>query len=517
MTTVDSSLTAALAAFRGRDMLMPERDLRAMVARIASRVAVGAGVVKAMDRRVDGGDGEEDPGMPAREQQWCMKNCGALVETVPTENGPVCRVRISGPMSAWAVDALWSGGVWMDALAAQFRKLAAEGRQCRQVGREACPVVLDWDCSGSTVAGIGDLTAAMASLAASRRCVSIVRDQMTSGAYWIGIGAEEVVTTATGDAGSVGVVSRLVSWSDALDEAGIVVETFVTGYKKDVGNPTRPIMDSDREEVRAGLEDTFGLFVARVAECRGIDPAVIRGWEAGVEMGQRAVAAGMVDRVIEDVEAYLGEVALTRNASTPAGGSGRPGEASSARRSANMATFKTAEELRQACPALVSEIERQAADTAATAARAAGKAEGIAEAAEKPASLEQLRSEFPGDQCAAFRERCLGEKMTVTGAVRAYNAQLRGEVAALSAKAKDAEERLAALSAGGARKEPIPGGSVDAGAGKDQAAQFGEAVAARIKAGASHTTAIAAVSREKGAEAHQAWVRAGCPGVARAG
>jgi len=175
-------------------------------------------------------------------------------------------------------------------------------------------VILEIDSPGGEVAGAFDLADRIHEAGQDKRIVAVASEFAASAAYLIASAAAEIVVPRTGAVGSVGVVAAHTDFSGAMEKRGIAVTYVYAGDKKIDGNPYMPLSDSARADWQADIDKIYGLFVETVARNRGLSTAQVRDTQAGLFMGQTAVANRLADRV----NTYAGEISngLTRPGGT---------------------------------------------------------------------------------------------------------------------------------------------------------------------------------------------------------
>lgn len=171
-------------------------------------------------------------------------------------------------------------------------------------------VVLDVDSPGGEVFGVPEAAAAIRAARGTKPLLAVANPIAASAAYWLAAQVDEVVVTASGLAGSIGVFAVHVDESKALEQAGLGVTLVSYGRRKTEGNAAQPLT----EEALAGLQgrvDHFGrLFDTDVAKGRRVSVEKVRAdfGEGAVMTADEAVAAGLADRVAT-LEEIVGKVA----------------------------------------------------------------------------------------------------------------------------------------------------------------------------------------------------------------
>jgi len=221
-------------------------------------------------------------------------------------------------------------------------------------------ILWEFDTPGGEVAGAFDAADFIYRTRGEKPSLAIASELSASAGYLLASATEKVVVARTSLVGSIGVVTAHVDYSEALKEEGIAVTFIYAGDKKVDGNPYEPLKDSARKDLQAEIDDVYNLFVSTVARNRGMSEADVRATKAGMFQGQKAIDAGLADRVGNFADE------LTISVSPPGAGSRlslqtqekpMPGKNDTA------AETITAEQL----------------NTAKTEAHAAGKAEGVTE------------------------------------------------------------------------------------------------------------------------------------------
>lgn len=169
---------------------------------------------------------------------------------------------------------------------------------------EVKAVVLHVDSPGGEVAGCFDLADAIYAMRGDKPIVAIVDEYACSAAYALASAADRIVGPRTAVIGSIGVISMHLDITGALDQAGLKVTTIQFGERKSDSYPTTPLSDAAHERMQADIDTLGEMFVALVARNRGLEAKAVRATQAGVFLGEAAVAAGLADAVMPPDEAF---------------------------------------------------------------------------------------------------------------------------------------------------------------------------------------------------------------------
>jgi signal peptide peptidase SppA len=184
-----------------------------------------------------------------------------------------------------------SGGTSTERIGAMLRQAHANP----DVGS----IVLDIDSPGGTVPGVQELAAEVFAMRGTKKIVAHVNSLAASAAYWIASQADEIVSTPSGSAGSIGVFSAHQDMSKALETAGIDVTLISAGKFKVEGSPFAPLSAEAKAFMQGRVDEAYKQFVHDVARGRGASAADVRSGygEGRVLSSKDAIAAGLIDRV----------------------------------------------------------------------------------------------------------------------------------------------------------------------------------------------------------------------------
>ncbi|MHC6082109.1 S49 family peptidase [Ralstonia solanacearum] len=158
-------------------------------------------------------------------------------------------------------------------------------------------ILLDVDSPGGESGGVFDLADRIRAAAAVKPVWAVANDMAFSAAYALASAASRLFVSRTGGVGSIGVIAMHVDQSVKDAQDGIRYTAVFAGARKNDLNPHEPISDAAQAQLQAEVDRLYGLFVATVANNRGIAAEAVTATEAGLFFGQDAVAAGLADDV----------------------------------------------------------------------------------------------------------------------------------------------------------------------------------------------------------------------------
>ena len=230
---------------------------------------------------------------------WASQNGGGVAPSVGEVHGNVAVIPITGSLMRGAFFSDY------DVIGDAFDAAVADS--------SVSSILLDVDSPGGEVRGMFDLADRIYNARGTKPIIAHANDQMTSAAYALASSADQVVSSATGSIGSIGVVAMHVDQSGAAEKAGLKFTEIASGENKTALTPNRPLSDLGKSVLEKVVSDAANQFFDLVARNRDVPVDAIRSQEAGVFTANEAVELGLADRVASR-STVLGE--LTNPAAT---------------------------------------------------------------------------------------------------------------------------------------------------------------------------------------------------------
>jgi protease-4 len=129
--------------------------------------------------------------------------------------------------------------------------------------------------------------------------VACLMDVATAGAYYLAVGADEVVALPTALTGSIGAIANHYNLQDAMAQLNLTSDPIKSGPLIDMGSVTTPLDDSTRKLLQEIVDGYNDRFRERVAARR---PSMSRDdWklveDGRVISGSKALGHHLVDRL----------------------------------------------------------------------------------------------------------------------------------------------------------------------------------------------------------------------------
>lgn len=128
--------------------------------------------------------------------------------------------------------------------------------------------------------------------------IACMMDVAASGAYYLAMGCDRVYAHPTTVTGSIGVIMSLYNATGLVSLIGVKSEAIKSGPNKDIGNPLRPMTDSERALLQGMVDSFYDQFVKVVVAGRRMPEERVRTLADGrVYTGVEAQKLGLVDEV----------------------------------------------------------------------------------------------------------------------------------------------------------------------------------------------------------------------------
>jgi signal peptide peptidase SppA len=158
-------------------------------------------------------------------------------------------------------------------------------------------IVFRFESPGGSASGCFDLAEHIRAGRGKKPIYASLDDYAYSAAFALAVAADEIWTTRSAGAGSVGVVGYHIDESGRLAQQGIKVTPIYSGAHKVDFSPAQPLKDAVRERMQDKMDAMRLAFATLVAESRGLEVEAVMATEAEVYSGADAVAVGFADRI----------------------------------------------------------------------------------------------------------------------------------------------------------------------------------------------------------------------------
>jgi ClpP class serine protease len=153
------------------------------------------------------------------------------------------------------------------------------------------------DSPGGEAAGCFEEVDAIYASRGQKPMQSFIADHGYSASFALATAPGDISITRSGGAGSVGVVTAHVEFSEALKDWGVKVTFIFAGAHKVDGNPYEKLPESVKSRIQERIDKIYGVFVSTVARNRGMDEKAVRDTQALTYDAQESIDIGFADRL----------------------------------------------------------------------------------------------------------------------------------------------------------------------------------------------------------------------------
>jgi len=159
-------------------------------------------------------------------------------------------------------------------------------------------IILRVDSPGGSSVGSDIIWREVALARRVKPVIVSMSDVAGSGGYWIATPATKIVAQPQTLTGSIGVLAGKFSLDGLLGKLGITSEKLAFGEKADIFSPFRPFTPEERKVLKDEILWTYGQFLARTAEGRGLTSEAVDAVGKGrIWTGRQAKELKLVDEL----------------------------------------------------------------------------------------------------------------------------------------------------------------------------------------------------------------------------
>ena len=238
-------------------------------------------VVEAHMARVEQSSTEENEGNEEEAMGYVATNATAIIP-------------VKGVLTAHAADIpLSSCGCGLDEVGAMIDVAMADDTITK--------IVFYFDTPGGGVTGIPELGRKIAGIV-TKETVAFWDSECCSGGMWLAMQCQRAYCTESSSSGSIGVWCAYLDLTRQAEKEGVRVQEFSAGKYKTMGAWWRPISKDEGKIIQEGVDKIYEQFKEAVQTRRVVSDEYMEGQ---IFDGEEAVAAGLVDGLVESIEEVI--------------------------------------------------------------------------------------------------------------------------------------------------------------------------------------------------------------------
>jgi protease-4 len=158
-------------------------------------------------------------------------------------------------------------------------------------------IVLRIDSPGGAVGASQELYEEVRRTNAVKPVVASMGSVAASGGLYAALGAGRIVANPGTLTGSMGVILKFANLEELFHKIGYKSEVVKSGRLKDIGSPSRPLNEEEREMLQTMIDDVHGQFVKAVAESRKLPEEAVHAVADGrIFSGAQARELKLIDQ-----------------------------------------------------------------------------------------------------------------------------------------------------------------------------------------------------------------------------
>lgn len=216
-----------------------------------------------------------------------------LLSKSQTSNANVALVYIDGVIYSGSGPGYNDGNTYSDDVTNLLNEI--------QKNKNIKDVVFEINSPGGSAVGSSEIASAIAKLRTSGKyTIALIREQGTSGAYWIASSCNKVYAHPLSITGSIGVLASYLEYGGLLERFNITYESLDAGIYKDTMSPYRNLSVEERALLQSKINMIYDAFVRQVAVNRNMSEDQVRKLATGMfYIGEEAKDLGLVDELGE--------------------------------------------------------------------------------------------------------------------------------------------------------------------------------------------------------------------------
>lgn len=169
-------------------------------------------------------------------------------------------------------------------------------------------VILHINSPGGTSVGVQEVGDVITNLTQTKPVFGFTDTIMASAGYWLGACSNGIFCTPTSELGSIGVMVKVMDFSESLRINGINPQIFTAGEYKAMGHGEKPLSDKHEQFIVNDIEKQYLKFKTLVSEYRGgVEDSTMQGQ---LFSGEEAIKVNLADEIVPDLETVINKLSV---------------------------------------------------------------------------------------------------------------------------------------------------------------------------------------------------------------
>ena len=151
----------------------------------------------------------------------------------------------------------------------------------------------------------------------NKKIIVSMQDVAASGAYYISVAADKIISHPTTVTGSIGVIMPLLNIANLAEKYGIEDTSVKSGDMKNIGSPLKKMSNEEKKVLHDIVDEMYTRFLNIIADGRKMKIEDVRSLADGrIYTGKQALENGLIDQLgyMDDAIALAKEVSGLKEA-----------------------------------------------------------------------------------------------------------------------------------------------------------------------------------------------------------
>jgi len=159
-------------------------------------------------------------------------------------------------------------------------------------------ILLEINSPGGSAVASAEIANAIKKAKKKKLVVALIREQATSGAYWVASSFNYIVASPLSITGSIGVLANYLEIAGLLEKLNITYRRLNQGKYKDILSPYKKLSEEEKKLIEAKLKIIHDTFIKEVAENRNLSEERVENIANGLfYLGKEAKELGLIDKL----------------------------------------------------------------------------------------------------------------------------------------------------------------------------------------------------------------------------
>lgn len=158
-------------------------------------------------------------------------------------------------------------------------------------------VILHIDSPGGESAGVRELAEEIYAARGRKPIYAVIDEHAFSAAYYLAAASDRIYVPKSAGVGSIGVIAKHINQEKYNEKEGYKITSIYAGARKNDFSPHGPLSEEAYNAIKSVVDSAHDLFTGDVARYRKLRQQYVKGTEAALYFGEKAIAAKLADEI----------------------------------------------------------------------------------------------------------------------------------------------------------------------------------------------------------------------------